>query len=51
VTKESEIENSIILKNFMGGNMDNSYRYDRMYIENQNTPVYDALLVARNLFD
>ncbi|KAL4478389.1 hypothetical protein ABPG74_006624 [Tetrahymena malaccensis] len=50
VTKQSEIQDSVLLNNFILSNIDNNYKFTKVYQE-PSDETFEALLVARNLFD
>ena len=50
ITKQSEIDSSYLLKNFISNNIDINYQYDKIFIEKYDK-TSDVLLVARGLFD
>lgn len=51
ITTDEEISDNIFIKKYLNSNTDTSFQFNKVFMEDYTNPVYNKIIVARNLFD
>jgi anaphase-promoting complex subunit 8 len=51
LSADAEIQRNGFIKKYVADNTDPAYEFTQVFVEDQSNPVFNKIIVARNLFD